>query len=48
MGKKTVKTQEGEVAKVAKPATGTDASAVKAASSAKRKARHVQEGNTQR
>ncbi len=44
MGKKTVKTQEGDAAKVAKPAAGADAGAVKAASSAKRKAKHVQEG----
>jgi small subunit ribosomal protein S11 len=46
MGKKTVKTQEGDAGvkketKVA--AAGTD-SAIKAASSAKRKAKHVQEG----
>ncbi|MGD1003568.1 MAG: 30S ribosomal protein S11 [Minisyncoccia bacterium] len=44
MGKKTVKTQEGDTKKVAKLATGADANAVKAASRAKRKAKHVQEG----
>jgi small subunit ribosomal protein S11 len=43
MGKKTVKTQEGD--KVAKPVAGAVAdAATKAASSAKRKAKHVQEG----
>jgi small subunit ribosomal protein S11 len=44
MGKKTVKTQEGDAAKVTKPAASADASVVKAASAAKRKAKHVQEG----
>ena len=45
MGKKTVKTQEGDKAKVAKPpVAGAEATATKAASSAKRKAKHVQEG----
>jgi len=43
MGKKTVKTQEGD--KAAKPVAGAVAdAATKAASSAKRKAKHVQEG----
>jgi small subunit ribosomal protein S11 len=43
MGKKTVKTQEGDAAaKVAK--AGAEGTATKAASSAKRKAKHVQEG----
>lgn len=44
MGKKTVKTQEGDAAKVAKAAAGADGTATKAASSAKRKAKQVQEG----
>jgi small subunit ribosomal protein S11 len=42
MGKKTVKTQEGDAA--AKVAKTTEGTATKAASSAKRKAKHVQEG----
>jgi small subunit ribosomal protein S11 len=44
MGKKTVKTQEGDAAtKATKPAVAEGA-VVKAASAAKRKAKHVQEG----
>jgi len=42
MGKKTVKTQEGDAA--AKIAKAGEGAATKAASSAKRKAKHVQEG----
>ena len=46
MGKKTVKTQEGDAAaKQTKAAAGTaDATATKAAGAARRKAKHVQEG----
>jgi small subunit ribosomal protein S11 len=42
MGKKKVTTQTGDVA--AKPAAGAGAAVAKAASAAKRKAKHVQEG----
>jgi len=46
MGKKTVKTQEGDVAaKGTKPVAGAvEATATKAAGAARRKAKHVQEG----
>jgi small subunit ribosomal protein S11 len=46
MGKKTVKTQEGDAAakETKAVAAGTEATATKAAGAARRKAKHVQEG----
>ena len=46
MGKKTVKTQEGDAAakETKAAAAGTEATATKAAGAARRKAKHVQEG----